>query len=249
MAVRLNSMWRLWADFRRIKDANKKLNPEKCRLFQWQITFLGHVISANGIVSKPDKVQSILLWPRPKNVTEIRSLVGLCSYCCAHVPRFAEVAQPLHKLAKHAVFQRKESQEQAFRQFKEALFSAPLFLCAQYYNRSGTGRSKLLDMPVAVWTELSVIIARHGKNIRHCIWIAQISAVFASSTICITPWSRRFDVPTAHTGICREAVSMARPARGVRSYNQASCWYCASECRCFVETSLCVSQRRWMCAV
>jgi hypothetical protein len=92
-----------------------KPNAQKCRLFQRKITFLGHVISADGIAPDPEKVESVLSWPRPRNVIEFRSIVGLCSYYRAHVPRFAEVAQALHELTKkHAVFQWTDLLRQAF---------------------------------------------------------------------------------------------------------------------------------------
>jgi hypothetical protein len=113
------------------------------------------VILADGIAPDPEKVKTILSWPRSRNVTEIRIIVGLYSYYRAHVPRFAEVAQALHELTKkHAVFQWTDLLEQAFWQLKEALFSAPIFahrwmmddtcwiltpvmwLQVQYYNRS-----------------------------------------------------------------------------------------------------------------
>jgi hypothetical protein len=81
---------------RRTEQINLKLNPQKCRLFQRQITFLGHVISAKGIAPDPEKVEAIMSWRKPRNVTEVRSFMGLCSYYRSHVPQFAELAQPFH---------------------------------------------------------------------------------------------------------------------------------------------------------
>jgi hypothetical protein len=121
---------RLAAVLRRIAEANLKLNPQKCRLFQRQITFLGHVISAKGIAPDSEKVDAIMSWPKPRNVTEVRFFVGLCSYYRSHMPQFAELAQTLHALTKkHAVFQWTDSQEHAFLKLKESLMNAPL-LCA-----------------------------------------------------------------------------------------------------------------------
>jgi hypothetical protein len=115
---------------RRTEQTNLKLNPQKCRLFQRQITFLGHVISAKGIAPDPEKVEAIMSWRKPRNVTEVRSFMGLCSYYRSHVPQFAELAQPFHALTKkHAVFRWTDSQEHAFQRLMESLMSAPL-LCA-----------------------------------------------------------------------------------------------------------------------
>ncbi|XP_027922786.1 uncharacterized protein LOC114180682 [Vigna unguiculata] len=48
-----------------------------CEFWMKEVQFLGHVISAPGIVVDPSKVEVVLLWERPKSVMEIRSFVGL----------------------------------------------------------------------------------------------------------------------------------------------------------------------------
>lgn len=66
--------------FDRIKNANLKLNPDKCELFKTRVQFLGHIVSKEGITTDPEKVQSVQDWPIPSNIKEIRSFLGLCSY-------------------------------------------------------------------------------------------------------------------------------------------------------------------------
>ena len=43
----------------------------KCEFFQTEIHYLGHVISADGLKMDPDKVDTIVRWPHPKNVEEL----------------------------------------------------------------------------------------------------------------------------------------------------------------------------------
>jgi hypothetical protein len=120
---------RLDAVFQRVAAAGLKLHPQKCRLFQRKVTFLGHVVSEEGIAPDPDKISAVQTWPRPRNLTEVRAFVGLCSYYRSHVPNFAEVAQPLHALTKkHAAFCWSEDQEQAFQELKAALIRAPVLV-------------------------------------------------------------------------------------------------------------------------
>ena len=57
-----------------------KLTPRKCSLFKKRITFLGHVISENGIEADVDKIQKINDWPTPKNPTEVRQFWGFAGY-------------------------------------------------------------------------------------------------------------------------------------------------------------------------
>ncbi|GKB70868.1 zinc finger, CCHC-type, retrotransposon gag domain protein [Tanacetum coccineum] len=45
-----------------------------------QVAFLGHIVSADGIIMDPSKVEAITKWPRPTTVTEVRSFLGLAGY-------------------------------------------------------------------------------------------------------------------------------------------------------------------------
>jgi len=53
---------------------------DKCEFLLKEVVFLGHVISAEGIFVDPRKVEAVLRWERPTNVTEIRSFLGLAGY-------------------------------------------------------------------------------------------------------------------------------------------------------------------------
>lgn len=66
----------------RIHDSGMNLKPEKCNLFQKKVTFLGHVVSSEGILPNPDNISKILQWPHPTTVTEVRQLLGMGSYIC-----------------------------------------------------------------------------------------------------------------------------------------------------------------------
>ena len=66
--------------FERHRAANLKLCPKKCKLFQRKISFLGHQLSEDGIEACTEKTEKIRNWPRPQNVRQLRSFLGLCSY-------------------------------------------------------------------------------------------------------------------------------------------------------------------------
>jgi len=70
----------LYTVFQRLRSAGLKFKPGKCRLFQRKVSFLGHVLSGNGIEPDEEKVSAIISWPVPKNLSEVRSFVGLASY-------------------------------------------------------------------------------------------------------------------------------------------------------------------------
>ena len=64
--------------FDRLKAAGVNLKPQKCSLFSKQVTFLGHLISSDGVATDPSKIQNVKDWLVPTNVSELRSFLGLC---------------------------------------------------------------------------------------------------------------------------------------------------------------------------
>jgi hypothetical protein len=52
----------------------------KCEFWLTEVAFLGHVISARGVLVDPSKVRDVLNWIPPTNVMEIRSFLGLAGY-------------------------------------------------------------------------------------------------------------------------------------------------------------------------
>ena len=118
---------RLAAVFQRLRDANLKLKPSKVRLFQRQIKFLGNIVSGQGVAVDDSKVIEITQWAVPRNVHEIRSFLGICSYYRRYVKDFAAHAAPLHELTKKDNPYTWDDQKQASFDFlKNALTTAPI---------------------------------------------------------------------------------------------------------------------------
>jgi hypothetical protein len=55
-----------------------KLN--KCEFWFKEVSFFGHIISEGGISADPSKVNDVLSWNTPQNVSDIRSSLGLAGY-------------------------------------------------------------------------------------------------------------------------------------------------------------------------
>lgn len=113
--------------FQRIAAAGLKLNPKKCSFLQTEVKYLGHKVSREGVHTDEEKIDTVRTWPRPKNLHELRSFLGLCTYYRRFVPKFATVAQSLHELTrKNQKFRWNREQEIAFKKLKALLCSAPI---------------------------------------------------------------------------------------------------------------------------
>ena len=75
-----------------------KLNASKCQFFQEKVSFLGHNVSAAGIVTDYVKIKAVKEFPLPTSEKTIRQFLGLASYLRRFVKDFASIAGPLHAL-------------------------------------------------------------------------------------------------------------------------------------------------------
>jgi len=76
---------------------------KKSVLWLGEVVYLGLVVSKEEIKVDPQKIQTIVEWPRPTNATEVRSSVGLAGYYRMFVKDFSKIASPLTNLLKKVV--------------------------------------------------------------------------------------------------------------------------------------------------
>ena len=75
----------------RLEEAGLKLKASKCHLFAEQAHFLGHIISAEGVLPSPDNVARILQFAAPENPTQARALVGMGSFYRRQIKGFSDM--------------------------------------------------------------------------------------------------------------------------------------------------------------
>jgi transposase InsO family protein len=111
--------------FQRFEKAKLLLQPAKCVFAKSEVKYLGYVVSSEGISASPDKIKAVRDYPRPENVKDVRSFVGLASFYRRLIPKFADLAKPLTELTrKETEFVWGETQETAFNSLKEKLCSS-----------------------------------------------------------------------------------------------------------------------------
>jgi hypothetical protein len=71
-------------------------------MFQEQVSYLGHTISAKGVSCQEDKVSPVQSWPTPQTAKELRSFLGFAGYCRRFVRNYAQIAGPLHSIVNQA---------------------------------------------------------------------------------------------------------------------------------------------------
>jgi len=86
--------------FSKLAEANLKLQLDKCEFLKKEASFLGHIVTPNGIKPNPLKVKAIVSYPIPTKVKEIRAFLGLTGYYRKFIPNYADIAKPMTKCLK-----------------------------------------------------------------------------------------------------------------------------------------------------
>ncbi|BHF83063.1 hypothetical protein SprV_0802620400 [Sparganum proliferum] len=115
---------RVCAVLERVQEYVFRLRADKCQFFLDSIKYLGFVFDVNGSHPDPENIQAIQRMPAPKNVSQLRSFLGLISYYSAFLPSLHDVRAPLNRLLqKDAPWCWSPDCEKAFAQLKSMLSS------------------------------------------------------------------------------------------------------------------------------
>ncbi|XP_042454707.1 uncharacterized mitochondrial protein AtMg00860-like [Zingiber officinale] len=136
----------------------------KCEFWLDQVSFLGHVISKDGIMVDPSKIEAVSNWNRPKNASEIRSFLGLAGYYRKFVEGFSRIAAPMTALTKkNKRYEWTENCERSFAELKRKLTSAPILTLPE----SNEGFDMYSD---ASRLGLRAVLMQNGKVIASHFW-------------------------------------------------------------------------------
>ena len=130
---------RLRGIFQKLHEAGLKLKPKKCEFFKTKISYLGHIVSRDGIECDPKKIEAIKNWKRPITVHDVRSFLGFTNYYRRFIHKYVQMANPLNKLIsgenatkKHKKVEWDEKCEEAFIALKEQCCNPPILAYADY---------------------------------------------------------------------------------------------------------------------
>ena len=95
--------------FEKLQKAGLTLKPSKCEFLKSRITYLGHIVTKNGIETDPKKISAVQQWPRPTTVTQVHKFLGFTNYYRKFLHNYAKIAKPLHLLTSGDNAKRKRS--------------------------------------------------------------------------------------------------------------------------------------------
>lgn len=139
------------AVFARLWNHGLKLRPDKCKLLQKEVKFLGHVVDDRGVRPDPEKVSAVQECRIPATVRQVRAFLGLAGYYRRFIPGFAKMALPLNRLLAGAPAAQTRTRkvewtsecQDAFVKLKAALTQAPVLAYADF------------SLPFVVYTDAS----------------------------------------------------------------------------------------------
>ena len=112
---------------------NLNAKIKKCEFFKTSLTFLGHIVSRDGIGVCPDKVTAVREFPVPTNIKEMRSFLGLANYYRRFIKSYSNITCVLTRLLqKNVEYKWTEECQSAFDELKGRLTQAPVLAFADY---------------------------------------------------------------------------------------------------------------------
>jgi len=110
----------------RLRRTNLKLQLDKCEFLKIEVTYLGHVISKDGVKPDPKKLKAIRQFPRPKIPKNIKQFLGLAIYYRRFIPNFSKLIKSLTNLKNDTRFEWISAQEESFEILKQKLYEEPI---------------------------------------------------------------------------------------------------------------------------
>ena len=139
----------------RLETAGLRLKQNKCAFLLPSVEYLGHRISAQGIQRTVDKVNAIQEAPKPQDVSQLRSFIGLVNYYSKFLPDVSSVLAPLYRLVqKDKKWSWGKEQQKSFDEVKRLLTSESLLV---HYDPS----KEACD---ASQYGLGAVLSHHGPN-------------------------------------------------------------------------------------
>ena len=96
-----------------------KINMKKSSFFTKEVHYLGYIFNQTGVHANPEKIRAILEAPKPTNLTQVQSFIGICNFYSRFIKNFSSIFAPLYNLMKKNVkFIWNDSHDKCFQTIK-----------------------------------------------------------------------------------------------------------------------------------
>jgi len=102
------------------------LKMSKCSFAQNSISYLGLIVSCQGVGPDPEKIKAMVDWPTPTTVKQLRGFLGLTGFYRKFVQHYASIAAPRTELLRKDAFNWTPQAQIAFENLKKAMTEAPV---------------------------------------------------------------------------------------------------------------------------
>ncbi|XP_064477798.1 uncharacterized protein K02A2.6-like [Ornithodoros turicata] len=213
----------------RISAVGLKLN-NKCVFDVPELSFVGHLVNAQGILPLQSNVDAVLRLPAPKDFSSLRSFLGLVGFYAKFIQNFADEAEPLRRILRgKSAFAWDEAAERSFTRIKKILSSKPTLSVFNprlpvvvTTDASGQGLGAVLqqvdgdDINTVAFASrtLSAAERKYSASEREAL-----AAVWACERWHLYLWGRKFTLRTDHQALVSLLTTQGsghRPCRIVR---------------------------------
>ena len=123
------------------------------------MTYMGHILTENGLKPDPEKVNAILKMPKPEN--SVRRLLAMANYLSRYLRKFADTCESLREWTRpNNAWEWSDKQGRAVREIKQAITTAPVL---RYFD---TTKPTLMQCDASS-LELGALLLQDGQPISY----------------------------------------------------------------------------------
>ncbi|GKV14749.1 hypothetical protein SLEP1_g25572 [Rubroshorea leprosula] len=168
--------------FEVLKEQKLYANLKKCSFLSTSVTFLGYIITAQGIKMDPSKIDAIVNWPTPTSMHDVRSFHGLASFYRRFIENFSYIVAPITDSLKGDKFSWSDKAQQSFEELKRKLFETFVLALPNFdlmfevdFDASNVGTGAVLSQegrPIAFFSE-----KLNGTKLRYSTYDKEFYAI------------------------------------------------------------------------
>ncbi|SLM38893.1 Zinc finger, H2C2-type, histone UAS binding [Lasallia pustulata] len=115
------------AVLQKLIDAGLQVDIEKCKFHVQETSFLGVLLSTDGLRMDPKKVQVVVDWSTPTNLKQVQAFIGFCNFYRRFIKGFSKIVGLMLKLTqKGVIFQWTDTCQKSFELLKQRVVTAPV---------------------------------------------------------------------------------------------------------------------------